>query len=118
MTGYLNMYLDDVIDISNATNIKGKHDGFHEQIASSKGVLKSEVVPATYCAWLSYNVNSQLQRFGVRNGGAQDASLLNEKWESFALAPVDSEYQTEGEGREVLSCFLLGQRLCHAEWVC
>ncbi|KAF3036161.1 hypothetical protein E8E12_003246 [Didymella heteroderae] len=90
----------DVIDISKATNIKDKYDAFNAQIASNKGVLKSDVVPATYCPWLSYNVNSQLNRFGVRNGGAQDANLLNEKWESFALAPVDSDFQTKGEGKE------------------
>lgn len=90
----------DVIDISNATNIKGKYDPFNAQIASNKGVLKSDVVPATYCSWLSYNVNSQLNRFGVRNGGAQDANLLNEKWESFAVVPVDDDYQTKGEGKE------------------
>jgi hypothetical protein len=90
----------DVIDISNATNIKSKYDAFNAQIASNKGVLKSDVVPATYCPWLSYNVNSQLNRFGVRNGGAQDANLLNEKWESFAIAPVDSDFQTKGEGKE------------------
>ncbi|KAF2633566.1 hypothetical protein BU25DRAFT_321872, partial [Macroventuria anomochaeta] len=90
----------DVIDISNATNIKNKYDAFNAQIASDKGELKSDIVPATYCPWLSYNVNSQLNRFGVRNGGAQDANLLNEKWESFAIAPVDSDYQTKGEGKE------------------
>ena len=90
----------DVVDISHATNIKGKYDAFNGQMASKKGVLDSKVVPATYCPWLSYNVNSQLNRFGVRNGGAQDANLLNEKWESFAVAPVDGEYETKGEGKE------------------
>ncbi|KAF1355701.1 hypothetical protein EJ07DRAFT_131583, partial [Lizonia empirigonia] len=89
----------DVIDISK-TNIKGKYDAFNAQIASNKGVLKSDVVPATYCPWLSFNVNSQLNRFGVRNGGVQDSNLLNEKWESFAVVPVDSDYQTKGEGKE------------------
>jgi hypothetical protein len=90
----------DVIDISDATNIMGKYNGFNAQIASKKGVLDSDIVPATYCPWLSYNVNSQLNRFGVRNGGAQDANLLNEKWESFAIAPVDGDYETKGEGKE------------------
>lgn len=32
---------------------------------------------------------AQLNRFGVHNGGAQDSSLLNEKWESLALMPVN-----------------------------
>lgn len=81
----------DVIDISKATNVKGKADAFDGQIASKDGVLKSDIVPATYCPWLSYNNNEQLNRFGVRNGGAQDENLLNEKWESFAIVPIDDE---------------------------
>ncbi len=34
-------------------------------------------------------MNSELNRFGVPNGGGQDASLLNEKWESIDIVPVD-----------------------------
>ncbi|KAH8707108.1 esterase-like activity of phytase-domain-containing protein [Phaeosphaeriaceae sp. PMI808] len=79
----------DVIDISKATNILGKYDGFNGSIASRDGMLKSEIKPAEYCPWLSYNVNTQLNRFGVRNGGAQDENLLNEKWESFALIEAE-----------------------------
>lgn len=85
----------DVFDISNATNIKGAAaDCFNCSVVSTSGVLNqgtdtATVVPAEYCSWLDYNVNSQLNRFGVHNGGAQDASLLNEKWESLALAPVN-----------------------------
>ncbi|KAH7078045.1 esterase-like activity of phytase-domain-containing protein [Paraphoma chrysanthemicola] len=87
----------DVIDISKATNIVGKYDGFNGSIASRDGVLKSEIKPAEYCPWLSYNVNSQLNRFGIRNGGAQDQNLLNEKWESFALLEADDD---DGKGRK------------------
>jgi hypothetical protein len=87
----------DVIDISKATNVLGKYDGFNESIASRDGVLKSEITPAEYCPWLSYNVNPQLNRFGVRNGGAQDQNLLNEKWESFALLEVDDD---EDKGKD------------------
>lgn len=90
----------DVFDISKATNIKDKYDSFDSQIASREGVLKAEITPATYCPWLSYNNNEQLGRFGVHNGGAQDAGLLNEKWESFALGAVDEEFKTKGEGKE------------------
>jgi hypothetical protein len=80
----------DVFDISSATNVKSDvHDAFAGAIASTKGVLNADVVPATYCSWLDFNVNSQLNRFGAHNGGAQDAGLLNEKWESLALAPVN-----------------------------
>ncbi|KAH7400989.1 esterase-like activity of phytase-domain-containing protein [Phaeosphaeria sp. MPI-PUGE-AT-0046c] len=95
----------DIIDISKATNILGKYDGFNGSIASQEGVLKSEIKPAEYCPWLSYNVNSQLNRFGVRNGGAQDANLLNEKWESFAFLEVDKDESKDdkkkgGDGKE------------------
>lgn len=91
----------DVFDISKATNIKSdKNDDFDGAVASSKGKLDADVVPATYCPWLSFNVNEQLGRFGAHNGGAQDAYLLNEKWESFALAPVDGKFKTKGDGDE------------------
>jgi hypothetical protein len=89
----------DIIDVSGATNVAGKADAIGGAIASDKGELKSGIVPAKYCAWLSYNVNTQLNRFGVRNGGKQDANLLNEKWESLALAPVDKAFTTSAKGQ-------------------
>lgn len=51
----------------------------------------SNVTAAEYCSWLDFNVNSQLERFGVRNGGEQSDGLLNEKWESLAVVPVLKE---------------------------
>jgi hypothetical protein len=85
----------DVFDISKATNIAGStYDCTTCSIASNSNstgvVLNSSpaIVPATYCPWLDFNVNSQLNRFGLHNGGAQDTGLLNEKWESIALVPV------------------------------
>ncbi|KIW49794.1 hypothetical protein PV05_11440 [Exophiala xenobiotica] len=81
----------DVFDISKATNIAGStYDCTTCSVASnSSGVLNPAIVPATYCPWLDFNVNSQLNRFGLHNGGEQDAGLLNEKWESIALVPVN-----------------------------
>lgn len=80
----------DIFDISNATNIASPtYDSFNASIASTSGVLKSTITPATYCGFIDYNINAQLNRFGVHNGGAQDSKLLNEKWESLALAPVN-----------------------------
>lgn len=93
----------DVIDISQATNIIGQYDSFNGSIASRNGTLKSEIKPAEYCPWLSFNVNPQLNRFGVHNGGAQDAGLLNEKWESFALieaADDDDNCDNKGDGKD------------------
>ncbi|KAF2852752.1 hypothetical protein T440DRAFT_553118 [Plenodomus tracheiphilus IPT5] len=91
----------DVIDISGATNILGTSaDDVDGQVASRDGKLKDGITPAVYCPWLSFNVNSQLNRFGVRNGGAQDAGLLNEKWESFAVLPVDKDDEVGKSGKE------------------
>lgn len=92
----------DVIDISKATNVAGKpqYDGFNGSIASRDGVLKAEITPAEYCPWLYFNVNPQLNRFGVRNGGAQDQALLNEKWESFALIEADKDDGGDKKGKK------------------
>lgn len=79
----------DVLDISSATNIAGGRYDAAAGAVAPEGRLDPAVQPATYCPFLDYNVNAQLNRFGVHNGGAQDAGLLNEKWESLALAPVD-----------------------------
>jgi hypothetical protein len=50
-------------------------------------------------------VNSQLNRFGVHNGGEQDAWLLNEKWESLALLPVNLDDSKENEDEYFLFSF-------------
>ncbi|KAF2425837.1 outer membrane autotransporter [Tothia fuscella] len=76
----------DVFDISKATNVKGSsYDAFNTSIASSAGVLKPGISAVDYCSFVDFNINSQLNRFGLHNGGAQDAGLLNEKWESLSL---------------------------------
>ena len=86
----------DVFDISGATDIKGdEYDCATCSIASEEGELKEGIVPATYCSWLDYNVNSELGKFGLHNGGDEDDGLLNEKWESFALVPVEPD---DGKG--------------------
>lgn len=91
----------DIFDIApntGATNIKSStNDAVGASIASATGVLKAGITAATYCSFLDYNVNSELGKFGLHNGGAQDASLLNEKWESLALAPVDGKDGDDGE---------------------
>ena len=91
----------DIFDISpssGATDIKSPtNDAASGAIASITGVLNTNVRAAEYCPFLDFNVNSQLNRFGVHNGGPQDAGLLNEKWESLALAPVDGKKGKDGE---------------------
>lgn len=81
-----------------ATDIKSPtNDAVGASIASATGVLKAGITPATYCSFLDYNVNSELGKFGLHNGGAQDQFLLNEKWESLALVPVDGFEGADGE---------------------
>jgi len=48
----------------------------------------SRLKTSTNSQVIDFNNNAQLGRFDLHNGGAQDASLLNEKWESLALVPV------------------------------
>ncbi|KAI1387583.1 esterase-like activity of phytase-domain-containing protein [Hypoxylon trugodes] len=84
----------DVFDITGATDIKanGDYDCVGCNIAKpKKGELKDDITPATYCSFLDFNVNSQLNRFGIHNGGDQDSALLNEKWESLGLVPVNPD---------------------------
>ena len=84
----------DIFDISSATDIHGgneSYDAVNGSIASSKGVLNDGIKSATYCSFLDYNNNTELARFNLHNGGKQNLTLLNEKWESLALVPVDPE---------------------------
>ena len=91
----------DIFDISassGATDIKSAtNDATNGSIASSTGVLDAGIKAAQYCKFLDYNVNSQLGRFGLHNGGAQNPTLLNEKWESLAMVPVDGKQGADGE---------------------
>ncbi|KAF4556109.1 Hypothetical protein D9617_1g079840 [Elsinoe fawcettii] len=88
----------DVFDISAATNVKSDAaDAVGGQIASNKGVLNPGIKAAEYCSFVDYNINAQLNRFGVRNGGPLGDGLLNEKWESLALVPVDGKDGKDGE---------------------
>jgi hypothetical protein len=91
----------DIFDISNATNIVGQYDAVNSTIVTNvtTAALKPGIVPVTYYPFINYNNNTELAKFGLHNGGAQDFLLLNEKWESFALLPVsdDSQYHKRGD---------------------
>ena len=91
----------DIFDISRSTgstNIKKKaNDVTLGAIASTSGELKDGIKAAEYCSFLDFNVNSELAKFGLHNGGAQDDKLLNEKWESLAMVPVDGKEGENGE---------------------
>lgn len=83
----------DIFAISDSTtDIKSdKYDRVGGPIASSKGDLKSKITPVEYCSFLDYNDENELKKFGLHNGGEQDSSLLNEKWESLAAVPVNPD---------------------------
>ncbi|KAI0969521.1 esterase-like activity of phytase-domain-containing protein [Xylaria arbuscula] len=91
----------DVFDISNATDIKavGGYDCADATCATADadtGTLKEGITVAEYCSFLDYNVNAQLERFNLHNGGDIDAGLLNEKWESLGLVPVHPAAPNDG----------------------
>lgn len=66
----------DVFDVAGATDIRS-YDCANCSVADpDTGVLVDGVTAATYCEFLDFNVNSQLGRFGLHNGGDQDAQLL------------------------------------------
>ncbi|KAF7181960.1 hypothetical protein CNMCM7691_001348 [Aspergillus felis] len=97
----------DVVSISESTtDLKGTYDAADGSIAGSKGVLDSGITPAEYCPFLDFNVNSELAKFGLHNGGAQDAGLLNEKWESLALVPVDPRGHKDKHSKKTREYFL------------
>lgn len=77
---------------SGVSDIKsGANDATNGSIASCTGVLDAGIKAAEYCTFLDYDLNAQLGRFGLHNGRAQDTTLLNAKWESLALVPVDGK---------------------------
>lgn len=55
------------------------------------------ITPAQLCPFIDYNINTELNKFKtangdvIHNGGVVDVGLLNEKWESIALVPVNND---------------------------
>jgi hypothetical protein len=98
----------DIIDISSATNIIGqKYDNGSNPIAPL-GVLDPAIIPAVYHSFIDFNINDQLHKFGLTNGGPLNGpGLLNEKWESIAVVPTfrkDNEF------------FIIVARYCYDVW--
>lgn len=66
-------------------------------------MLVPGITPATVCPFIDFNLNSELRKFTtadgkpIHNGAPVDLGLLNEKWESLALVPVNEEK----DGRDV-----------------
>ncbi|KAK6343788.1 hypothetical protein TWF696_007450 [Orbilia brochopaga] len=89
----------DIFDISSATDIKGRYDNFNDSVtvSSSSKALKEGITPALYCPFINFNLNEELSKFGLHNGGKRDFGLLNEKWEGLALVPVDGGFGDDDE---------------------
>ncbi|KAF8578468.1 hypothetical protein K439DRAFT_1621271 [Ramaria rubella] len=79
----------DLFDTSKATNIA--HTKFDESThpVAPNGTLVAGVTPALYQQFVSIIDSTQLARFGLHNGKPIDSTLINSKWESLALAPVE-----------------------------
>ncbi|AWK87937.1 membrane autotransporter barrel domain protein [Azospirillum thermophilum] len=77
----------DIVDISGATNLVGTAYEGATPVAPG-GSLVASVTPVAYTSFLNINNNGQLGRFGLHNGGAQDANLLSEKWEAMGILPA------------------------------
>ncbi|KAF9002928.1 esterase-like activity of phytase-domain-containing protein [Cyathus striatus] len=79
----------DLFSIANATDIHGfKFDDPANPIAK-KGKLDKSITPATYVSFVNFLDSTQLARFGLHNGSPDDETLIDAKWESLALAPVN-----------------------------
>ncbi|KAF8149113.1 esterase-like activity of phytase-domain-containing protein [Crassisporium funariophilum] len=78
----------DLFSISKATDIHNtKFDDPANPIAIA-GVLDTSITPAEYVSFVNFIEPTQLARFGLHNGKPADATLIDAKWESLALAPV------------------------------
>jgi hypothetical protein len=77
----------DILDTTNATNIAGtKYDGLVP--VAPKGEIEEGVVPATLTGFIDINDNTQLNKFGLRNGEPNDRNNLSEKWEGMTVVPA------------------------------
>ncbi|KAF9038061.1 esterase-like activity of phytase-domain-containing protein [Panaeolus papilionaceus] len=78
----------DLFSITNATNIAGMFDG-PTDASSPGGTLNKNITPATYASFVNFVDSTQLARFGLHDGSPNNSSLIDAKWESLALAPVN-----------------------------
>ncbi|KAF4569963.1 hypothetical protein EYR40_008946 [Pleurotus pulmonarius] len=79
----------DLVDISQATNIRGsKFDDPANPVAPG-GKLDKSVTPATLTEFVDFIDKDQLARFGLHTDEPNDETLIDAKWESFTLAPVN-----------------------------
>jgi len=76
-----------LVDTRGATNIKGTAYEGTTPVAPG-GALAAGITPAATTPFININDNTQLARFGLRNGSPNDRNNLYEKWEALTLLPV------------------------------
>ncbi|KAF8915283.1 esterase-like activity of phytase-domain-containing protein [Mucidula mucida] len=86
----------DLFTIAFATDIHGdKYDDPKNPIAED-GKLNDDIIPAEYVSFVDYIDDDQLARFGLQNGGDNDETLIDAKWESLTIAPVgDADFPND-----------------------
>ncbi|CDK28512.1 unnamed protein product [Kuraishia capsulata CBS 1993] len=77
-----------VYGLSNASDILGLYDGATDSIAPSGNLIDS-ITPAVCHPLVDINDANELTKFGLHNGGDDNEFLLNEKWESMDVFPVE-----------------------------
>lgn len=79
----------DIFSIRDAADINGKFDDSTSSFAPG-GVLSPKVRAAEYCPFINFNIQTELDKFSLINGGSDNDAegLLNEKWEGLSLVPV------------------------------
>jgi hypothetical protein len=81
----------DLLSVAGATNLAGSAADAAAGTVAPGGTLNKSVTPATYVPFVSLIDGTQLGRFAVHNGGDADQQLIDAKWESLALAPVEDK---------------------------
>lgn len=76
-----------LLDTTGATNLRGTAFEGTTPVAPN-GVLAAGITPVRQTSFIDINDNSQLARFGLRNGSPNDRNNLYEKWEAMTLLPV------------------------------
>ncbi|KFY30376.1 hypothetical protein V494_08172 [Pseudogymnoascus sp. VKM F-4513 (FW-928)] len=79
----------DIFSIREALDINGMFDNSTSSFAPD-GVLCPAVKAAEYCPFIDFNIQTELDKFSLINGGSDNDAegLLNEKWEGLSLVPV------------------------------
>ncbi|KAG6909301.1 hypothetical protein DXG01_001245 [Tephrocybe rancida] len=81
----------DLFTTVGATDIHGTKFDDPAHPVSAGGVLDPSIKPATYVPFVNYVDTVELARFGLHNDSPNDETLVNAKWESFAIASVNEK---------------------------